>query len=86
MGFNMYDMIGYIAGFLVSIALFPQVIKTWKSKSSKDISLCWTIILMSGLFLWIVYAFSYPILPLFIFGLVEFSMVLTLFIFKFIYK
>jgi MtN3 and saliva related transmembrane protein len=82
----MYDMIGYIAGFLVSIALLPQVIKTFRSKSSKDISLCWTIILMSGLFLWIVYAFSYPILPLFIFGLVEFSMVLTLFIFKFLYK
>jgi MtN3 and saliva related transmembrane protein len=82
----MYEIIGFIAGFLVSIALLPQVIKTWRSKSSKDISLSWTIILMSGLFLWIVYAFIYWILPLFIFGLVEFSMVLTLFIFKFLYK
>ena len=82
----MYEIIGFIAGFLVSIALLPQVIKTWRSKSSKDISLSWTIILMSGLFLWIVYAFIYWILPLFIFGLVEFSIVLTLFIFKFLYK
>lgn len=82
----MYEIIGFIAGFLVSIALLPQVIKTWRSKSSKDISLSWTIILMSGLFLWIVYAFIYWILPLFIFGLVEFSLVLTLFIFKFLYK
>jgi len=82
----MYEIIGFIAGFLVSIALLPQVIKTWKSKSSKDISLYWTIILMSGLFLWIVYAFIYWILPLFIFGLVEFSMVLTLFVFKFLFK
>ena len=82
----MYEIIGFIAGFLVSIALLPQVIKTWRSKSSKDISLSWTIILMSGLFLWIVYAFIYWILPLFIFGLVEFSMVLTLFVFKFLYK
>ncbi|MCJ7571171.1 MAG: PQ-loop domain-containing transporter [Candidatus Thermoplasmatota archaeon] len=82
----MYEIIGFIAGFLVSIALLPQVIKTWRSKSSKNISLSWTIILMSGLFLWIVYAFIYWILPLFIFGLVEFSMVLTLFVFKFLYK
>ena len=82
----MYEIIGFIAGFLVSIALLPQVIKTFKSKSSKDISFCWTIILMSGLFLWILYAFIYWILPLFIFGLVEFSLVLILFISKFIYK
>ncbi len=82
----MYEIIGFIAGFFVSIALLPQVIKTWRSKSSKDISLGWTIILMSGLFLWIVYAFIYWILPLFVFGLVEFSMVLTLFVFKFLYK
>ena len=82
----MYEIIGFIAGFLVSIALLPQVIKTWTSKSSKDISLYWTIILMSGLFLWIIYAFIYWILPLFIFGLIEFSMVLTLFIFKLLYK
>lgn len=82
----MLEVIGFIAGFLVSIALLPQVIKTFKSKSSKDISLCWTIILMSGLFLWILYAFIYWILPLFIFGLVEFLLVLILFISKFIYK
>jgi MtN3 and saliva related transmembrane protein len=82
----MYELIGFIAGFLISIALLPQVIKTWRSKSSEDISLYWTIILMSGLFLWIIYAFIYWILPLFIFGLVEFSLVLILFIFKFIYK
>lgn len=82
----MYEIIGFIAGFLVSIALLPQVIKTWTSKSSKDVSLYWTIILMSGLFLWIIYAYIYWILPLFIFGLIEFSMVLTLFVFKLLYK
>ena len=82
----MYELIGFIAGFLISIALLPQVIKTWRSKSSEDISLYWTIILMSGLFLWIVYAFIYWILPLFIFGLIEFFMVFLLFIFKLIYK
>ncbi len=82
----MYELLGFIAGFLISIALLPQVIKTWRSKSSKDISLFWTIILMSGLFLWILYAFIYWILPLFIFGLIEFSMVFILFFFKLFYK
>jgi MtN3 and saliva related transmembrane protein len=80
------EIIGYVAGFLVAIALSPQIIKTWKIKSSKDISILWVTVLMSGLFLWIIYAIIKVILPLAVFGLIEFSMAFTLLIFKFIYK
>jgi MtN3 and saliva related transmembrane protein len=80
------EIVGFIAGFLVSIALFPQLIKTWRTKSAKDISIFWSIILMSGLSLWVVYAIANKILPLFIFGLIELSLALTLFVFKLIYK
>ena len=80
------EIIGYIAGFLVATALSPQIIRTWKIKSSNDISIIWVIVLMSGLFLWIIYAIVNMILPLAVFGLIEFSMAFTLLIFKFIYK
>lgn len=80
------EFIGFIAGFLVSVALSPQLIKTWKTKSTKDISIFWSITLMTGLLLWVVYAGVNNILPLFIFGLIELSLALTLFVFKLIYK
>lgn len=80
------EIIGYIAGFLVSIALTPQVIKTWKTKSARDISLVWSVILMTGLSLWVVYAIVNRILPLAIFGVIEISLALTLFIFKLVYR
>jgi MtN3 and saliva related transmembrane protein len=80
------EIIGYIAGFLVATALAPQIIKTWKIKSAKDISTLWVVVLMSGLFLWIVYAIIQVIMPLAVFGIIEFSMALILLIFKFIYK
>ena len=80
------EILGYIAGFLVASALAPQIIKTWKTKSAKDISTLWAIVLMSGLFLWIVYAIIQVIMPLAVFGIIEFSMAFTLLIFKFIYK
>jgi MtN3 and saliva related transmembrane protein len=80
------EIIGYIAGFLVSVALTPQVIKTWKTKSARDISLVWSIILMTGLSLWVVYAIANRILPLAIFGVIEFSLALTLFVFKSIFR
>ena len=50
------DFIGYFAGFLVVISLLPQVIKSWKTKSTKDISLLRYIIYVAGLILWIIYA------------------------------
>ncbi len=50
------DILGYIAGLLVTISLLPQVIKSWKTKSTKDISLWRYIIYVIGLILWITYA------------------------------
>lgn len=50
------DILGYIAGILVVISLLPQAIKSWKTKSTQDISLWRYIIYTIGLILWIVYA------------------------------
>jgi len=80
------EIVGFLAGFLVAFALSPQLIKTWKTKSTKDISLHWTLLLMIGLFLWIIYAIVNNIVPLAIFATIEFSMATALFIMKLIYK
>jgi MtN3 and saliva related transmembrane protein len=52
---NPIEIIGFSAGGLVSISLLPQVIKSWKTKSTKDIALSWTLINLSGQILWIIY-------------------------------
>jgi len=80
------EIVGFLAGFLVAFALSPQLIKTWKTKSTKDISLHWTSLLMTGLLLWVIYAVVNKIVPLAVFATIEFFMATTLFIFKLIYK
>lgn len=50
------DILGYVAGILVVISLLPQTIKSWRTKSTKDISLWRYIIYVTGLILWIAYA------------------------------
>ena len=47
--------LGYIAGFLTTIAFLPQVIKVWKTKSTKDISIWMFLIFNLGIFLWLIY-------------------------------
>lgn len=80
------EFVGYLAGFLVSMALVPQVIKSWKTKSTKDISLLWNSVLFSGLLLWIVYAYANKIMPLLIFGIIEATLAATLLVLKLKYK
>ena len=49
------DILGYTAGFITSLTFLPQVIKTWKLKSARDISLMMFIIAAINESMWIVY-------------------------------
>lgn len=49
------ELIGFLAGVLVAAALLPQVIKSWKTKSTKDISLGWSVTSITGQIMWLVY-------------------------------
>jgi len=54
MNFNL-EILGLIAGTLSCITFVPQIFKTWKTKSVKDISiLSFTIVSVSTI-LWLVY-------------------------------
>ncbi|MDD5306476.1 MAG: SemiSWEET transporter [Deltaproteobacteria bacterium] len=48
-------ILGLAAGGLTTLSLVPQVMKTWRSKSARDVSLGMYAIFISGLTLWGVY-------------------------------
>jgi len=52
---NFIEIIGFIAGFLVVAAALPQLIKSLKTKTTKDISLMMYLTICLGLLLWLVY-------------------------------
>jgi MtN3 and saliva related transmembrane protein len=49
------EIVGIIAGALSCTTFLPQVIKTWKSKSTKDVSLTMFLIASVGTALWLIY-------------------------------
>ncbi len=49
------NILGLLAGTLTTIAFVPQVLKTWKSKSAKDLSLGMFLIFCTGVLLWLIY-------------------------------
>jgi MtN3 and saliva related transmembrane protein len=72
------DLIGYLAGVAMAISLSPQVIKVWKTRSARDISLAWVIIYVIGLSLWVLYGILIQALPMMIFSSVELAFALAL--------
>jgi len=49
------ELIGFSAGTLVALSLLPQVIKSWRTHSTRDIALSWTLINLAGQILWVIY-------------------------------
>jgi MtN3 and saliva related transmembrane protein len=49
------EILGYSAGVITTLTFLPQVIKTWKERSAKDVSLWMFIIAATNEVMWIGY-------------------------------
>jgi len=54
----MYELIGYAAGVLTTLAFVPQVVKSWRSRSVGDLSVLTLSALTAGVFLWLLYGIA----------------------------
>jgi MtN3 and saliva related transmembrane protein len=64
----------------------PQVVKAWKTKSTRDVSLIWAITLTIGVFLWLVYGILINSLPIVIANTMTFILSVIVLILKIRYK
>ena len=49
------EILGFAAGFLTTVAFIPQVVKIWRSKQARDVSLPAFATFTVGIGIWIVY-------------------------------
>ncbi len=62
---NVIDAIGVTAGLLTTASFVPQLIRTWKMKSARDLSYGWLACFTSGLAAWLMYGLlihSWPVI------------------------
>ena len=52
------DIIGLIGALLSGVTFFPQVYRTWKLKSARDLSLSMILIILLSNVTWLIYAFN----------------------------
>ena len=80
------NTLGLIAGVLTTAALIPQVVKTWKSRQAKDISLGMFAIFSAGVFLWLLYGIRLEAWPIILANGVTLLLSLTVIVFKLRFK
>jgi MtN3 and saliva related transmembrane protein len=58
------ELIGYLAAVLTTASFVPQVWKTWRSRSARDLSLVMLSLFTVGVFLWFVYGVARASAPM----------------------
>ncbi len=79
-------ILGLVAATLTTVAFLPQMIKTWKSKSAKDVSLGMLITFCIGVFLWLIYGIYLQALPIILANLLTLIFNLIILGFKIKYR
>ncbi len=75
-------IIGLTAGSLTTLSLLPQVVKAWKSKSTKDISLGTYCVFTVGLSFWVAYGIALNSLPIIITNVVTLVLAVVILLLK----
>ncbi|MFL2595991.1 MAG: SemiSWEET family sugar transporter [Flavobacteriaceae bacterium] len=77
------EIIGFIAAVCTTFAFLPQVIKVWKTKQTKDLSLRMYTIMFIGICLWFVYGLRINSLSIVLANIVTGILVFTILVYIF---
>jgi MtN3 and saliva related transmembrane protein len=80
------EIVGYFGSFLSAITFFPQVYKTWKTKSVGDLSMGMILIVFASTMVWIVYGIARDIGPVIACNSIMCVLVACLIYFKLTFK
>jgi MtN3 and saliva related transmembrane protein len=58
------EYLGYIGGVLTTFCYVPQILRVFRLKSAKEISLLFTIMLLMGVLVWLFYGIFLSLAPI----------------------
>jgi len=71
-------LIGYMAGTLTTVSFLPQVIRSYTTRSTRDISFKMLILFGAGMLLWTIYGILVNSLPIIAANVITFVLVVVL--------
>lgn len=83
---DFHTLIGLTAGFCTTVAFLPQALKTWRTKSAKDLSLGMYSVFCTGILLWFTYGILINDIPIIITNFVSMILASSILYFKLTFK
>jgi MtN3 and saliva related transmembrane protein len=71
-------LVGYIAGALTTLSFVPQVLRAWKLKETRDLSLAMLLLFAMGILLWTFYGIWTGSMPIIAANVITFFLILIL--------
>ena len=78
--------IGYIAGALTTISFLPQLVKTWRCKSARELSWGLLFVFAAGVALWLLYGVELRSAPIIVANAATLALVLPILALKVYYQ
>ena len=72
------EWLGFMAGALMTVGFLPQVIRVYKLKSAYEISLLFTLSLLTGLIFWVAYGIYFGLTPVIVWNSIAAALALAL--------
>ena len=84
--FNSSEVFGFSAATLSTIAFLPQVVKTWKTRSAKDVSYALLLTFSTGCLCWVIYGYQVEAKPVMIANAFTLALNLTILAMKIVFE
>jgi MtN3 and saliva related transmembrane protein len=78
----MESLFGYIAAFCTTAAFFPQALKVFKTRQTRDISLWMFLLMTTGLTAWLIYGLLISSAPIILANIVTLIFAIYILIMK----
>lgn len=73
------EWLGLVAGALVTCSMIPQIIRIFRLKSARDISILFTTLILLGMACWLVYGIYLSLTPVVLWNAVGVALLAVLF-------
>jgi MtN3 and saliva related transmembrane protein len=83
---ELITILGLTAAVFTTISLLPQLLKVWKTKSTKDISTGMFLLFSGGVLLWFIYGLYVNDFPIIIANALAFIQALVILVLKMKFK
>ena len=83
---DIVEIFGMLGGGLTTISFIPQVVKTWKTRSTRDLSMGMFLLFTLGLVFWLIYGIYMNALPIILANVTTLVLALSILVMKILFR